>query len=76
MKVMIGLTKEQIAFAASLADYATDKLKIQHEESYSGVDQLLLSDWIQSAKELAEEFRSHIVIEPVPDDFDFERPEA
>jgi|694.fasta_scaffold61739_1 hypothetical protein len=76
MKTMIGLTKEQLAFAVSLADYATAKLKIQHKESHSGVDRLILDGWIISSEELANEFRSYVEVESVSDDSDLVRPEA
>jgi hypothetical protein len=74
MKTMIGLTKEQLAFAVSLADYATAKLKIQHKESHSGVDRLILEDWIISSEKLANEFRSYVEVAVYEPEID--RPEA
>jgi hypothetical protein len=51
-------------------------LKIQQKESHSGVDRLILGDWIISAEELANEFRSYVEVESVSDDSDLVRPEA
>jgi hypothetical protein len=56
----IEFSKEEITFAVSMAEYAKARLQEQHDNSHSGVDQLLINGWIMSAEELADKFKSHL----------------
>jgi hypothetical protein len=56
----IEFSKEEITFAVSMAEYAKTRLQEQHENSHSGVDQLLINGWIMSTEELADKFKSHL----------------
>ena len=75
-ETLIGFTKEQISFATSLIEFAREKLQERHNESHSGVDQLLISGWLTSTSELLTKFQEKGVkhIEVITDEV--EQPEA
>jgi hypothetical protein len=72
---LIGFTDEEIKFATSVLEFARTKLQERHDESHSGVDQLLINGWIISTSELLSKFE---VLLPVPEPViaDEELPEA
>lgn len=74
MTTQIEFSKEEITFAFSMAEYAKTRLQEQHDNSHSGVDQLLINGWIMSAEKLADKFKSHLDESSVEDDLP-ERPE-
>jgi hypothetical protein len=75
---LIGFTDEEIRFATSVLEFARTKLQERHDESHSGVDQLLINGWLISTSELLSKFEVLLPVpEPVIADEDIpERPEA
>jgi hypothetical protein len=75
---LIGFTDEEIKFATSVLEFARTKLQERHDESHSGVDQLIINGWIISTSELLSKFEVLLPVpEPVIADEDTpERPEA
>jgi len=75
---LIGFTDNEIAFASSVLKFAKKKLQENHDESHSGVDQLLINSWIIDTGELLSKFEALLPVpEPVIADEDIpERPEA
>ena len=75
---LIGFTDEEIKFATSVLEFARTKLQERHDESHSGVDQLLINGWLISTSELLSKFEVLLPVpEPVIADEDIpERPEA
>ena len=75
---LIGFTDEEIKFATSVLKFARTKLQERHDESHSGVDQLLINGWLISTSELLSKFEALLPVpEPVIADEDIpERPEA
>jgi hypothetical protein len=75
---LIGFTDEEIKFATSVLEFARTKLQERHDESHSGVDQLLINGWIISTSELLSKFEANLPEpEPVIADEELpERPEA
>jgi hypothetical protein len=67
MKIMIGLTKEQLSFGLSLTDYALDKLRTQLEESKSESDKVLVQGWINLAEDFSRQLgnQSEVVISEI-----------
>ena len=65
-ETLIGFTDKEIDFATSLVEFARTKLQERHDESHSGVDQLLINGWIVSTDELLTKFQArgvkHIVV--------------
>jgi hypothetical protein len=57
-ETLIGFTNEEIDFATSLVKFARTKLQEQHDETHSGVDQLLINGWIISTDELLTKFEA------------------
>jgi hypothetical protein len=55
-KTLIGFTDDEISFAKSLIEFARTKLQERHDESHSGVDQLLIGGWLVSTSKLLEKF--------------------
>ena len=71
-KTLIGFTDEEISFATSLIEFARTKLQERHDESHSGVDQLLINGWLVSTSELLTKFENRgvqhieVVTEEIP----------
>ena len=61
---LIEFTDEEIKFATSVLQFARTKLQERHDESHSGVDQLLINGWLISTSELLSKFE---VLLPVPE---------
>ena len=75
---LIGFTDDEIKFATSILEFSRTKLQERHDESHSGVDQLLINGWLISTSELLSKFEVLLPVpEPVIADEDIpERPEA
>jgi hypothetical protein len=65
-KTLIGFTDEELDFAISIAKYALKKLDQQHEETYSGVDRLLLSGWMVDTEDLINRLEAVKPAKPEP----------
>ena len=71
-KTLIGFTNEELSFATSLIEFAQTKLQERHDESHSGVDQLLINGWLVSTSELLTKFENRgvqhieVVTEEIP----------
>ena len=59
-KTLIGFTDEEITYATSVLEFARTKLQERHDESHSGVDQLLINGWILQTSELLGRFEQHL----------------
>lgn len=57
-ETLIGFTDQEIEFSKSLIEFARTKLQENHDASFSGVDQLLISSWLISTSELLTKFES------------------
>ena len=71
-ETLIGFTDEEIEFSKSLIEFARTKLQERHDESHSGVDQLLINGWLISTSELLTKFEGRgvkhieVVTEAIP----------
>jgi len=73
-ETMIGFTNEELTFATSLVEFARTKLQERHDESHSGVDQLLINGWLISTSELLTKFEENAP-KPQPVVYDEDLPE-
>ncbi len=75
-KTLIGFTEDEIRFAKSLIEFSRTKLQEQHDESHSGVDQLLIGGWLVSTSELLSKFENTATYTEVLVSTGPEQPEA
>jgi hypothetical protein len=64
-KTLIGFTDEELKFAVTMIEFARTKLQERHDESHSGVDQLLINGWILSTSEMLTKFED-VLPKPEP----------
>ena len=65
-KTLIGFTDNEIRFAIGVLEFSRHKLQERYYESHSGIDQLLINDWIIQTTQLLGEFKNHLPkVQPV-----------
>jgi hypothetical protein len=59
MTINIEFTKDELAFAKGLVEFARTKLEERGKETHSGVDQFLINGFLISTSELLAKLEAH-----------------